>query len=180
MQLTSQSPWEYLRRHQERDAEVADLVNFVEEETILVTDLMFAKDALDSFMGKVQRSNHRTRRVKTYATKTDITGEEEKYQSSCHMCKKNHDIDNCKKCLELNVNKRSRHLAKNKLFFGAMILSQVIMQQRHGPRELCVKNVRTIIQLLFMVISTTCKIMQQEKMMILKRKKLSCQIDAQK
>ena len=64
---------------------------------------------------------------------------------------------------------------------GAMILSQVTIQQRHAPRESYVKNVRTIIQLLiqllFMVISTKSKTMHQEKMMIGKRKKLSCQID---
>ena len=43
-----------LRRHQERDAEFADLVNFAEEETILITDTMFSRDALDSFMDKAQ------------------------------------------------------------------------------------------------------------------------------
>ena len=63
---------------------------------------------------------------------------------------------------------------------GAMILSQVTIQQRHAPRELYVKNVRTIIQLLFMVISTKSKTMHQEKTMMGKRKKLSCQLDVQK
>ena len=80
-----------LRIHQERDAEFADFVNFVEEETILVTDPMFSRDALDSFMDKAQRSDHRSRGVKTYATKAEITGEEEKCQSQCHMCKKNYE-----------------------------------------------------------------------------------------
>ena len=47
------------------DAEFADLVNFVEEETILVTDPMFSRDALDSVMDKAQRSDHRSRGVKT-------------------------------------------------------------------------------------------------------------------
>ena len=79
---------------------------------------MFSRDALDSFMDKAQRSDHRNRGVKTYATKTDITGEERRCQSPCHMCKKNHDMDNCKKFLELTVNDRSRYLAKNKLCFG--------------------------------------------------------------
>ena len=32
--------------------------------------------------------------------------------------KKNHDMDNCKKFLELSVNKRSRYYVKNKLCFG--------------------------------------------------------------
>ena len=34
------------------------------------------------------------------------------------MSKKNHDMNNCKKFLELSVNERSRYLAKNKLCFG--------------------------------------------------------------
>ena len=57
--------------------EFADLVNFIEEETILITDPMFSMYALDSFMDKVQRSHHRNRGVKKYATKTDITEKEE-------------------------------------------------------------------------------------------------------
>ena len=67
-----------LRRHRERDAEFADPVIFIEEETILITDPMFSSDAPESFMDKAQRSDHRNRGVKTYATKTDITEEEEK------------------------------------------------------------------------------------------------------
>ena len=62
----------------------------------------------------------------------------------------------------------------------AMILSQVTIQLRYAPRGLYVKNVRTIIQLLSMVISTKRKKMNQEKMMMRKRKKLSYQTDAQK
>ena len=37
--------------------------------------------------------------------------------SPCHMCKKNHDVDNSKKFLELGVNERSSYLAENKLCF---------------------------------------------------------------
>ena len=106
------------RRHEERDVEFADLVNFTEKGTILITDPIFSRNALDSFMDKAQRSDHRKRRVKTYATKTDIIGEEGKCRSPCHMCKKNHDMDKLKKFLELSVNERTRYLAKNKFCFG--------------------------------------------------------------
>ena len=51
---------------------------------------MFSRDVLDSFMDKGQRSDHRSKGVKIYATKRDIAVEEEKCQSSCRMCKKNH------------------------------------------------------------------------------------------
>ena len=69
---------------------------------------------------------------------------------------------------------------KTNSVLGAMILSQVTIQQRYAPRGLYVKNVKTIIQLLFMVNSTKSKTMSQEKIMMGKRKKLSFQIDAQK
>ena len=120
---------------------------------------MFSRDALGSFMDKAQRSDHRNRRVKTYATKTDIAEEEEKVEFHA-MCKKNHDMDNCKNFLELSVNKRSRYLAKNKLCFGCydpITSNHSAKTQRHAPRGLYVKNVRTIIQLLFMVISAKAK-----------------------
>ena len=69
---------------------------------------------------------------------------------------------------------------KTNSVLDAMILSQVTIQLRHAPRGLYVRNVRIIIQLLFMVISRKSKKMNQEKMMMRKRKKLSFQIDAQK
>ena len=131
-------------------------------------------------MDKAQRSDHRNRGVKTYATKTDITGEERRCQSPCHMCKKNHDMDNCKKFLELTVNERSRYLAKNKLCFGCYDpISSNHSAKTYSKRIIC-KECKNIIQLLFMVICTKSKKVNQEKMMMRKRKKLSYQIDAQK
>ena len=65
-------------------------------------------------------------------------------------------------------------------FLGAMILFQMTVQQIHAPGELYLKNVKTIIQPLFMVISTKSKRKHLEKMMMGKRKKVSGQIDAQK
>ena len=118
---------------------------------------MFSGDALDSFMDKAQRSDHRNRGVKTYATKTDITGEEKKCQSPCHMCKKIHDMDNCKKFLELGVNERSRYLAKNKLCFGCYDP----ISSNHSAKT-CSKR----------IICKECKNYQ--------RKKLSYQLDEQK
>ena len=69
---------------------------------------------------------------------------------------------------------------KKNSVLDAMILSQVTIQLRHAPRGLYVKNVRTIIQPLVMVISTKNKKMNQENMMMRKKKKLIYQIDAQK
>ena len=69
---------------------------------------------------------------------------------------------------------------KTNSVLGAMILSQVTIQQRHVSRGLYVENVRTIIQLLFMVISTKGKAMHQKKVVMGKKKKLNYQIDAQK
>ena len=69
---------------------------------------------------------------------------------------------------------------KKNSVLNAMILSQVTIQLRHAPRGLYVKNVRTIIQPLVMVISTKNKKMNQENMMMRKKKKLIYQIDAQK
>lgn len=43
------------------DADLADLLNFIKEEKILLTDSMFSRDALDSLMDKAQRSVHRSR-----------------------------------------------------------------------------------------------------------------------
>ena len=69
---------------------------------------------------------------------------------------------------------------KTNSVFRSMILPQVTIQQRHVPRKLYVKNVRTITQLPFKVISTKSRTSHQQKMMMGKRKKLKYQIDPQK
>ena len=79
---------------------------------------MFSRDALDSFMDKAHWLDRTTRGVKPYAMKTDITREVEKGQSSCQLYKNSHDMDNCKKFLDLSAGERSRYLTKNKFCFG--------------------------------------------------------------
>ena len=55
------------------DADLPDLLNFIKEEKILLTDSMFSRDALDSLMNKRQLSKNRRRWMKIYAIKTKIT-----------------------------------------------------------------------------------------------------------
>ena len=169
-----------LRRHQERDAEFVDLVNFVEKGIIFVTNLVFSRDALDSFMDKAQRSDHRNRGVKTYGTKTDITGEEEKCRSPCHMCKKNHDMNNCKKYLEFSVNERSSYLAKNKLRFGCYDPISSDHSAKTCTNRIICKECKSYHPTAIHAYQYKKQTNAPGKMMMGERKKLSCQIDAQK
>ena len=142
---------------------------------------MFSGDALDSFMDKAQRSDHRNRGVKTYATKTDITEEKKKCQSPCHMCKKIHDMDNCKKFLELGVNERSRYLAKNKLCFGCYDPITSKHSAKTCTKRITFKECKNYhLTALHGYQYKKENNAQWEKMMMGKRKKLRCQIDAQK
>ena len=140
---------------------------------------MFSRDALGSFMDKAQRSDHRNRRVKTYATKIDIAEEEEKVEFHV-MCKKNHDMDNCKNFLELSVNKRSRYLAKNKLCFGCYDPITSNHSAKTCTKRIIRKECKNYHPTALHGYQCKSKTMHQEKMMMGKRKKLSYQIDAQK
>ena len=114
-----------LRRHQQRDAEFADLVNYFKVDTVLLVGPIFYRAGLDNFMDKAQMQNLRKRGVKTYATKTRSNRGRRKNSKPLSYVSENYDMNNCKKFLELSVNERSRYLVKNDSVLGAMILYQV-------------------------------------------------------
>ena len=96
------------------------------------------------------------------------------------MHKKNHDMDNCKKFLELSVNEKSSYLAKIKLVFGFYDP----ISNKHSVKT-CTK--RIICKECKNYYPTTLLGHQYKKRNNApgknddgKKKKLSCQTDAQK
>ena len=65
-----------LRKHQQLEPEVSDLIKFVEEEMVLVNDPMFSREALKDYTDKHNRSSKK-RLVKSHATQTPNPAKEE-------------------------------------------------------------------------------------------------------
>ena len=102
------------RRHEQREPELADLIEFVEEEVVLVNDPLFSKKALKEYIDKNEKVNKK-RHTKTYVTQTS---EQAKEKKECQICGDGHDADDCSIFNGQTVEERSKTLARKKLCYG--------------------------------------------------------------
>ena len=112
-----------LKRSDERESELVDLIEMVDEETILVNDPLFSREAISQYVNKPDKFNQQDKRknVKSYLTETKIATEtEEVSKRKCPACDKNHDLDACQLYLAKPIEERSKFLFKNKLCYGCV------------------------------------------------------------
>ena len=86
-----------LRKHQQLEPELSDLIDFLEEEMVLANDPLFSREALKDYTDKHDKRSKK-RLIKSYAAPTPGPAKEEtEYtsQNDCHICSGKHDIDNC-------------------------------------------------------------------------------------
>ena len=98
-----------------------DLINFVEEETVLMNDSLFSREALHEYIKHPERSTHlKARKLKNCYTKADQKTVEETVTVAsikCKFCDGNHNLDDCQFYCEITVDDRSSFLKKNRLLW---------------------------------------------------------------
>ena len=109
-----------LRRHEQREPKLPDLIEFVEEGVVLVNDPLFSKKRLKEYIDKNEKINKK-RHTKTYVTQTSEQVKVRKDGSKlmeCQICGGGHDADDCSIFSGQTVEERSKALAKKKLCYG--------------------------------------------------------------
>ena len=100
-----------IRKRQECEPSLSDLIEFVDQETTLVNDPMFSREALECYSERSEKpSDKRCRRVKSLAIEIKI--------GDCPFCSARHDIMECDEFKKLPVNERSKVFFKKKLCHG--------------------------------------------------------------
>ena len=90
---------------------MSDLTEFVDQETTLINDLMFSREALECYSKKSEKANDKGyRRVKLLAIETK--------NGDCPLCSARHDIEECDGLKKTPVNERSKAFFKKKLCYG--------------------------------------------------------------
>ena len=111
-----------VRKRYLHEPDIQDLINFVEEETVLMNDPLFSREALREYTKHPERSTHlQARKRKNFYTKTDQKTVEQTVTVAsikCKFCDRNHDLDDCQFYRELTVDDRSSFLKKNRLCYG--------------------------------------------------------------
>ena len=101
-----------IRRCQVRERTLNDMTGFIEEETILMNDPLFSREALADYHTKLEYPV-RKKRMKNYTIKAedenkrDVRGSSEDNSFKCKMCNGRHDLDECKVFNDMTVKDRS-------------------------------------------------------------------------
>ena len=89
-----------------------DFIQFVNDETVIVTDPIFSKEAVQQYVEK--RPNNKKGRLSTF-----VTGKEEKSENCCY-CDEQYKLDKCDKNMEVTLKERIKLLAKKKYCYGCL------------------------------------------------------------
>ena len=81
---------------------MADLIAFVEEETLLVDDPLFSNNAVEQYLDRTDKYSKRGS-TKYLVTLTEEKDNQKQEQSRCPMCQKVHDLDACYSYKKLEV-----------------------------------------------------------------------------
>ena len=128
-----------IRRCQVRELTLNDMTDFIEEETILMNDPLFSREALADYRTKLEHPV-RQKQVKNYTIKAedenkkDVRGSSEDNSSKCKMCNGRHDLDECKAFNDMTVEERSKFLSKQKLCYGCYEVISPKYTARNCPR----------------------------------------------
>ena len=89
-----------------------DFIQFVNDETVIVTNSIFSKEAVEQYVEK--RPNNKKGRLSTF-----VTGKEEKSENCCY-CDEQHKLDRCDKFMEVTLKERIKFLSKKKYCYGCL------------------------------------------------------------
>ena len=94
-----------IRQNQRREPELLDFIKFVDNETLIVSDPLFSKAAVDEYLEK--RPNHKRNKISAFAT-----GEQSKKGDPhiCINCNGNHKLEKCKEFMEKTLKERIKFL----------------------------------------------------------------------
>ena len=139
-----------IRKRHLREPDLQDLINFVEEETVLMNDPLFSREALHESIKHPERSTHlKARKRKNCYTKADQKTVEQTVTVAsikCKFCDGNHDLDDCQFYREIAVDDRSSFVKKTDYVMVAMQKSHQNIQRDLQKTEEFVKYVREGIQ----------------------------------
>ena len=98
-----------IRQNQRREPKLLDFIKFVDNETLIVSDPLFSKAAVDKYLEK--RPNHKRDKISAFAT-----GEQSKKGDPhiCINCNGNHKLEKCKEFMEKALKERIKFLMRQK------------------------------------------------------------------
>ena len=109
------------RQIQRKEPKLAELIKFVEQETLLVNDPLYSRDAVKQNSYKDKPPDKKQRNYKTLATRMEKEGSKQpvtKLQDCIYCGKGMHDFDDCIEFTKIPVEERSKFIGQRRLCYG--------------------------------------------------------------
>ena len=97
-----------IRRKQGKKPVLADFIDVVNDENLIVNDQVFYKEAVEQYIDKKTKSRSVEKLVDLAA------------RSPCINAAENHQLDGCLKFMDMALRDRINFLSKNKYYFGCL------------------------------------------------------------
>ena len=91
---------------------MADFIQFVNDETLIVTDPVFSEEAVEQYVEK--KPSYKKVKISAFAT-----GNEEN-PDVCIYCNERHKLEGCNSFMEKTLKERIKFLAKQKSCYGCL------------------------------------------------------------
>ena len=105
-----------VRKKQGKEPELADFIDFVSDENLIVNDPVFSKEALEQYIDKKTKS----KMVATYVLGSNEKSVDLTLRSPCINSGENHQLDGCLKFIDMALKDRINFLLKKKCCFGCL------------------------------------------------------------
>ena len=105
-----------IRRKQGKEPELADFIDFVNDENLKVNDPVFSKEAVEQYIDKKTKS----RRVATHVSGSKEKSVDLTLRLPCVNCGENHQLDGCLKFMDMALKDRINFLSKKRYFFRCL------------------------------------------------------------
>ena len=105
------------RRHK-REPDVTDVICFVNDETLIVSDPIFSKEAVEQYSDK--KPNSRRTKFSSFATKDDGKVHVQEKSPDCIYCSEDHTLYRCNAFINQTLNPRIKSLARKRICYGCL------------------------------------------------------------
>ena len=105
-----------IRRKQGKELEVANFIDFVNDENLKVNDPVFSKEAVEQYIDKKTKS----RRIATYVSGSKEKSVDLTLRLPFVNCGENHQLDGCLKFIDIALKDRINFLSRKKYCFGCL------------------------------------------------------------
>ena len=105
------------------DPELADFIDFINDETLLASDPLFSREALKVYVEKEDKSHLKKKMKSNVWNTTDKVQKEkdDKKEIKCLVCEEKHNLDNCRQFNNMPVDERSKMLRRKRLCYGCYL-----------------------------------------------------------